>query len=145
MQHHIYDGGMHSAADERTNVAEPTDRRPDFCAEAMSPTMRIGILLGALFAASLVVFVVFGQALLPQGLFSISPFLAVYSIGILIAVGFFILLVFGALLGNNPRLRWDERAMWVAAFVLCGPFVLPLYWLMHVWPVPYQPSPYQKT
>jgi hypothetical protein len=34
--------------------------------------------------------------------------------------------------------------MWYAAFVLLGPFVLPLYWLMHVWPVPYQPTPYQK-
>lgn len=145
MQHHIYDGAMHSAADERVHVAEPTDRRPDFCAEAMSPTMRIGILMGTFLASGLVLLVVTSQALWPQGLFSVSPFLAVFSIGMLIATGFFTLLIFGALLGNNPRIRMDERALWVAAFILCGPFALPIYWLMHVWPVPYQPTPYQKT
>ncbi len=145
MQHHTYDGAMQSAADTRVVVAEPTDRRPDFCAEAMSPTMRIGILLGTFLASSLVLFVVIAQAILPQGLFSVSPFLAVFSIGMLIATGFFTLLIFGALLGNNPRIRTDERVLWIAAFILCGPFALPIYWLMHVWPVPYQPTPYQKT
>jgi hypothetical protein len=142
--HHTYDGSMHSAEDDRDVVAQPTDRRPDFCAEAMSPPMRIGILLGALFAAFTVLAVVIAKALLPQGLFGISPFLAVFSIGILIGTGFFVLLVFGALLGNNPRIRIEERIAWYMAFVFLGPFALPLYWLMHVWPVPYQPSPYQR-
>jgi hypothetical protein len=145
VQHHIYDGAMHSAADERAHAAEPTDRRPDFCAEAMTPAMRVGILLGSIFAAMLVVLVVGSQAIWPEGLFSVSPFLAVFSIGMLIAVGFFVLLVFGAMLGNNPRIKPDERAIWYAAFVLLGPFALPIYWLMHVRPIPYQPTPFQKT
>lgn len=142
--HHTYDGAMHSAEDDRDVVAQPTDRRPDFCAEAMSPAMRIGILIGSLFAALTVVLVVLAQALLPQGLFGVDPFLAVFSIGILIGTGFFMLLIFGALLGNNPRIGNEERVIWWLAFVLLGPFALPLYWIMHVWPVPYQPSPYQR-
>jgi hypothetical protein len=142
--HHIYDGAMHTADEERAHVAEPTDRRPDFCAEALSPGMRIGILLGSMFAASMVVVVVGAQAIWPLGLFSVSSFLAVMSIGLSIGTGFFMLLIFGAMLGNNPRIHTEERVMWYAAFVLLGPFVLPLYWIMHVWPVPYEPTPYQK-
>jgi hypothetical protein len=64
--HHMYDGAMHTAEDERVHAAEPTDRRPDFCAEALSPAMRIGILMGAMFAAMMVVVVVFAQAIWPQ-------------------------------------------------------------------------------
>jgi hypothetical protein len=135
---------MHSSEDDRDHIAEPTDRRPDFCAEAMSPALRIGILIGSMFAALTVIVVVASQAIWPEGLFTVSPFLAVFSIGILLGTGFFMLLVFGALLANNPRIRTEERVTWYLAFVLLGPFVLPLYWLMHVWPVPYQPSPYQR-
>jgi hypothetical protein len=141
--HHIYDGAMHTADEDRDQAAAPTDRRPDFCAEAMSPGMRIGILVAALVSAGLVVFVALAQAIWPQGLFSVSPFLAVMTIGMLVGLGFFTLLVFGALLGNNPRVQSEERVIWVASFILLGPFVLPLYWRMHVWPVPYQPTPYQ--
>lgn len=143
--HHIYDGSMETEDEERVQVAMPTDRRPDFVAEAMSPLMRVGILCGALFACAMVIFVVSAQAIWPEGLFSVSPFVAVFSIGMLIATGFFMLLVFGAILGNNPNITKTARGIWYASFILLGPFVLPLYWLMYVWPTPYVPSPYQKT
>ncbi len=143
--HREKDGSMQSEDDGRSYVAEPTDRRPDFCAEAMSPLLRIGILIGTLCAAALVVGVVAAQAIWPEGLFSVSPFVAVFSIGMLLAVGFFTLLIFGAMLGNNPRISKEARGVWYASFILFGPFALPVYWLIHVWPVPYEPSPYQKT
>ncbi len=142
--HRETDGSFESEDDSRVHMAEPTDRRPDFCAEALSPAVRIGILIGTLLAAALVVWVVAAQAIWPEGMFSVSPFMAIFSIAMLIAVGFFTLLVFGAMLGNNPRISREMRGVWYASFILFGPFALPVYWLMHVWPVPYEPSPYQK-
>jgi hypothetical protein len=68
----------------------------------------------------------------------------VFTIGVTLSLGFFMLLIFGALLGNNPRLSNGERYMWYALFALAGPVALPAYWIVEVWPVPYEPSPEQR-
>jgi hypothetical protein len=65
-------------------------------------------------------------------------------IGVTLALGFFMLLVFGALLGNNPRLSKGERMMWYTLFAIAGPVALPAYWIVEVWPVPFEPSPEQR-
>lgn len=138
------DGGMLAAEQDLQRVAEPSDRRPDFCAEALSPGVRLG-LLGALFiaVASLVV-TVFAMGVYPNGLLDVNTFFGVMMIGLTLGLGFFMLLVFGALLGNNPRLSAGERNMWYAMFALAGPVSLPVYWFKEVWPVPFQPSPEQR-
>ncbi|MDB4991112.1 MAG: hypothetical protein JWN04_6290 [Myxococcaceae bacterium] len=125
-------------------VAEPSDRRPDFCAEALSPGVRIG-LLGALFVAVGFLFLsVLAMGIYPNGLMDVSNLFGVMTIGATVGLAFFMLLVFGALLGNNPRLTRGERIMWYTMFALAGPVALPMYWLIEVWPVPFQPIPDQR-
>ncbi|MDB4972071.1 MAG: hypothetical protein JWN48_412 [Myxococcaceae bacterium] len=125
-------------------VAKPSDRRPDFCAEALSPGVRLG-LLGALFVAVAFLFIsVFAMGIYPNGLMDVNTMLGVMVIGATLGLAFFMLLVFGALLGNNPRLTRGERIMWYTMFALAGPVALPAYWLIEVWPVPFQPSPEQR-
>ncbi len=138
------DGAMLTADEDVMRVAEPSDRRPDFCAEALSPGVRIGLLVALLLAVLMLVVSIFAMAVLPNGLLDINSFFGVFTIGATLAMGFFMLLVFGALLGNNPRLSNGERYMWYTLFALAGPVALPAYWLIEVWPVPYQPSPEQR-
>jgi len=138
------DGSMLTADEDVMRVAEPSDRRPDFCAEALSPGVRLG-LLGALFVAvSFLVVSVVAMGVYPNGLLDVNTFLGVMTIGATLGLGFFMLLVFGALLGNNPRLTPGERGMWYAMFALAGPVALPMYWFKEVWPVPFEPSPEQR-
>jgi len=138
------DGAMLTADEDVLRVAEPSDRRPDFCAEALSPGVRIGLLVALLAAVAMLVASLFAMAVLPNGLLDVNSFFGVFAIGTTLAMGFFMLLVFGALLGNNPRLSNGERYMWYTLFALAGPVALPAYWLIEVWPVPYQPSPEQR-
>lgn len=138
------DGAMLTADEDLQRVAEPSDRRPDFCAEALSPGVRLGLLAALLFAVTLLFVSVFAMAIYPNGLLDVSTFLGVFTIGATIALGFFMLLVFGALLGNNPRLNKGERIMWYTLFAIAGPVALPAYWLVEVWPVPFEPSPEQR-
>jgi len=138
------DGAMLTADEDLTRVAEPSDRRPDFCAEALSPGVRLGLLATLLFAVTLLFVSVFAMAVFPNGLLDVNTFLGVFTIGATLALGFFMLLVFGALLGNNPRLNKGERILWYTLFAIAGPVALPAYWLVEVWPVPFEPSPAQR-
>ena len=138
------DGSMLTAERDVMRVAEPSDRRPDFCAEALSPGVRIGLFVALLFAVGMLFLSVLAMALWPNGLLDLNSFAGVMMIGVTLALGFFMLLVFGALLGNNPRLSKGERMMWYTLFAIAGPVALPAYWLVEVWPIPYEPSPAQR-
>ena len=127
-------------------VAQPSDRRPDFCAEALSPGVRIG-LLGALMVAIGFLFVsVFAMGVYPRGIldFGGNSIYGVMLVGTTMGLAFFMQLVFGALLGNNPRLTKFERITWYTMFAFAGPIALPTYWLIEVWPIPFQPSAEQR-
>ncbi|HVZ35440.1 MAG TPA: hypothetical protein VG963_23595 [Polyangiaceae bacterium] len=138
------DGSMLTADEDVLRVAEPSDRRPDFCAEALSPGVRIGLLVALLVAVATLLVSIGALTIYPNGLLDVNSFLGVFSIGATLALGFLMLLVFGALLGNNPRLTKGERIMWYTLFAIAGPVALPAYWLIEVWPVPYEPSPSQR-
>lgn len=139
-----YEGSMQTAEEDVVEVVQPTDRRPDFCAEALSPGARLILIASTMFLIGLVVFFFASAAIWPGGLYEVSQFAAVELTGVMLALGFFVLLFYGALLGNNPRLNKVERIMWYLAFGLAGPFALPAYFIVHVWPVPYQPTSVQK-
>jgi hypothetical protein len=138
------DGSMLTADQDVVRVAEPSDRRPDFCAEALSPGVRIGLFVALMFAVGTLFFSVLAMAIWPNGLLDVNSFFGVFTIGVTLSLGFFMLLIFGALLGNNPRLSNGERYMWYTLFALAGPVALPAYWIVEVWPVPYEPSPEQR-
>lgn len=135
---------MLTADQDVARVAEPSDRRPDFCAEALSPGVRIGLLVALLSAVGMLFFSVLAMAIWPNGLLDLHGFTGVLLIGLTLSMGFFMLLVFGALLGNNPRLTKGERIMWYTLFAIAGPVALPAYWVVEVWPVPFEPSPAQR-
>ena len=139
-----YEGSMQKEDEAVVEVAEPTDRRPDFCAEALSPGIRATLLAATMFLVGLIVFFVISSALWPGGLFDVSQFAAVETVGVMIALSFFLLLFYGALLGNNPRLTKMERIGWYFAFGLAGPLALPAYFIVHVLTVPYQPTSVQR-
>jgi hypothetical protein len=138
------DGSFLTANQDVLRVAEPSDRRPDFCAEALSPGVRIGLLAALLVAVGMLFVSVFAMAMYPNGLLDVNSFIGIEGIGLTVALGFFMLLVFGALLGNNPRLSSGERVLWYTLFAIAGPVALPAYWLIEVWPVPFEPSPEQR-
>jgi hypothetical protein len=132
------------AEDNLKELAEPGDRRPDFCAEALSPGVRIGLLTALMVAIGFLFVSVFAMAIYPNGMLDVSGFGGVMMIGATLGLGFFMQLVFGALLGNNARLSKGERMLWYTMFALAGPVALPVYWLVEVWPIPFQPSPDQR-
>lgn len=139
-----YEGSMETEEEAVAELVKPTDVRPDFCAEALSPTSRFTLLSTTLFLVGLIVFFVVSAAIWPGGLFDLSQFVAVEATGVMVALSFFLLLFYGALLGNNPRLAKAERIMWYVAFALAGPLALPAYFIVHVLPVPYQPTSVQR-
>jgi hypothetical protein len=138
------DGSFIDAELNVARLAEPSDRRPDFIAEALSPGVRIGLLVALLTAIGFLFGSVFAMAIYPNGLLDVNSFLGVMTIGATVGLGFFMLLIFGALLGNNARLTKGERIMWYTMFALAGPVALPAYWLIEVWPIPFEPSPQQR-
>jgi len=138
------DGSMLTADQDVVRVAEPSDRRPDFCAEALSPGVRIGLFLTLLLSVGMLFFSIIAMLIWPNGLLDLNGIFGVMTIGLTLSMGFFMLLVFGALLGNNPRLSKGERMMWYTLFALAGPVALPAYWIVEVWPVPFEPSPEQR-
>lgn len=138
------DGSMLTADQDLTRVAEPSDRRPDFTAEALSPGVRLGLLAALAVAVTSLVASVFAMGIYPNGLLDVNSFFGVMAIGGTLGLGFFMLLVFGALLANNPRLSPAERNMWYVMFALAGPVALPVYWFKEVWPIPFEPSPEQR-
>jgi hypothetical protein len=129
---------MLSADRDIVRVAAPTDRRPDFIAEALSPRFRIGLLLATLSADIGLIFAVMSVAVSPGFLFSSGLFGTLLVAGTLVMT-FVVFLVFGALVGNNPRLSTRARITWYSLFALFGPVMIPCYWLMHVWPARYEP------
>lgn len=138
------DGSFLDAEGDVARLAEPSDRRPDFIAEALSPGVRIGLLLALLVAIGFLFASIVAMAIYPHGFLDVSNFFGVMVIGATLGLGFFMQLVFGALLGNNARLSRGERTMWYVMFGLAGPVALPMYWLYEVWPVPFEPSPEQR-
>src|ERR1700712_1442347 len=108
-------------------VAEPSDRRPDFCAEALSPGVRIGLLVALFVAVGFLFLSVLAMGIYPNGLMDVNNLFGVMTIGATVGLAFFMLLVFGALLGNNPRLTKGERIMWYSMFALAGPGALAVY------------------
>lgn len=137
-------GSFLEADEDVLRVAEPSDRRPDFCAEALSPGVRLGLLGALMVAIGFLVLSLGAMAIYPNGLLDVNSFFGVMAIGATLGLAFFMQLVFGALLGNNPRLSRGERIMWYTLFFLAGPVSLPAYWLVEVWPVPFEPSPAQR-
>lgn len=138
------DGSMLTADEDLARVAEPSDRRPDFTAEALSPGVRLGLLAALALAVFTLFASVFAMGIYPNGLLDVNSFFGVMAIGATLGLGFFMLLVFGALLANNPRLSPAERNMWYVMFALAGPVALPVYWFKEVWPIPFEPSPEQR-
>lgn len=138
------EGSMLTADEDVLRIAEPSDRRPDFCAEALSPGVRLGLLAALLVAIAFLFISVLAMAIWPNGLLDVNSFLGVFVIGATLGLAFFMQLVFGALLANNPRLSTGERGMWYTLFAIAGPVALPAYWLIEVWPVPFEPSPEQR-
>lgn len=137
---HPEGSSMKPEEEDVLDVAAPTQRRPDFCAEALSPPIRIGLLILALFAATLLVILVATMAIWPTGgLLEAHEFAGVMAIGLEVGLTFIVFLVYGALLANNPRLTKGERIWWYVLFTIAGPIALPAYWFKHVWPVPYLP------
>lgn len=131
---------MKDEEEDVVDVATATQRRPDFCAEALSPAIRIGLLFVALTAAGLLFFVVLSMGIWPEnGLMAMGDFAGVMTVGLWIGLTFITFLVYGALLGNNPRLSGPERTFWYTMFAFAGPVMLPVYWFKEVWPVKYEP------
>jgi hypothetical protein len=131
---------MKTPEEDVVDVALPTQRRPDFVAEALSPSIRIGLLMLELFTAGLLFFMVLAMGIWPeQGVLAIGEFFGVLMIGAWWGLTFIVFLVYGALLANNPRMEKWERVYWYTLFALAGPVALPVYWFLHVWPAPYEP------
>lgn len=120
-------------------IAAPTDRRPEFIAEALSRRFRVGLLLATLIAALGLVVCIVTAAVSPGFLLTHGLYGALL-VGGTLTLTFAVLLVFGSLAGNNPHLTARRRMVWYALFVLAGPVMLPSYWLMHVWPAPVEPG-----
>jgi hypothetical protein len=121
-------------------IAAPTDRRPQFTAEALSPQFRVGLLLATLIAAMGLVVSIASAAVSPGFLFARGLYGALL-VGGTLTLSFAVFLVFGALVANNPHMTHRQRVVWYGLFALAGPVMLPSYWLMHVWPAPFVPRP----
>jgi hypothetical protein len=115
------------------------EARPELSAESFSPRMRIGLLLITLFGEALMVLFAVKAMTSPMGMLDADPFLAVYLGGILVGMGFFLMVIYGGLMGNNKLITSDGRIVWYVAFTFIGPIALPAYWFIHVWPAPFQP------
>lgn len=119
-------------------VAEE-EGRPELSAETFSMRMRIGLLLITMFGEALMVWFAVQAMTSPMGALDRDPFLAVYLGGIQIGLGFFLMVIYGGLMGNNRLINSDGRILWYVAFTFIGPIALPAYWFMHIWPAPYEP------
>jgi uncharacterized membrane protein YedE/YeeE len=129
---------MLSAEEDIRRIAAPTDRRPEFIAEALSPRFRVGLLLATLLTelglvACLATATLSAGSLLGSGLFGVLLGAAT------LVMTFVLFLVYGNLVSNNSRLSTRGRTAWLFAFLVAGPVTVPLYWLMHVRPTPFEP------
>jgi len=122
----------------RDQVADE-EERPDLSVESFSPAMRIGLLVITMFGVGLLLSMVIAAAVLPNGLLDVNLFLGAYTGGIAVGLGFFLMVIYGGLVGNNRRLGPDAKIVWFMLFASIGPVSLPVYWFMHVWPAAYEP------
>jgi hypothetical protein len=129
---------MLSADEDIRRIAAPTDRRPEFIAEALSPRFRVGLLLATLLTELGLVACLATATLSPGSLLGSGLFGVLLGAATLVMT-FVLLLIYGNLVGNNPRLSTRGRMGWFLAFLFAGPAMVPLYWLMHVRPAPFEP------
>ncbi len=131
---------MKSAEEDVFDVSAATQRRPNFCAEALSPRSRLVLLLLALAMAALSFVVILSLGVWPNaGLLALNELAGVMTTGLWMTLTFVVFLVYGALLANNPRLSKAERITWYVLFTFAGPVSLPLYWFKEVLRVKYEP------
>jgi hypothetical protein len=123
----------------RAQALADEEERAELSAESFSSGMRIGLLLITMFGELLMLAFVVAAVFYPKGMLDYDPFLAVYLGGILVGMGFFLMVIYGGLAGNNPRLNAGGRMTWFMAFAAIGPIALPAYWFIHVWPAPLEP------
>lgn len=116
------------------------DRRPYFCAEAMTPRFRTGLLMLTLLAEALLFFVVLTISVAPNGPLDVSGLAGALTVGTMLVLTFLVLVVFGALAGNNAHLSKKARTAWYAAFLFAGPVAIPCYWRIHVRSAPFEPA-----
>ena len=132
---------MFPSPEDLRRVVAPTDRQPELCVEALSKRLRLGLLLTSLVSVAACTLAVFAMAIWPEGVLDVSQLGGVEFIGLSLALTFFMLVVFGTLVANNPRLSSWQRVSWYACFLSCGPFMLPAYWLVHVRDAGCRPAP----
>jgi hypothetical protein len=101
--------------------------------------MRVGLLLITLAGEALMAAFVMAAVYYPRGMLDYDTFLAVYLGGIQVGMGFFLMVIYGGLVGHNPRLNDAGRMIWFMSFAIIGPISLPAYWFIHVWPAPVRP------
>lgn len=133
------ENSMLSSERDILRIASVMNRRPHFIAEAFSPRFRIGLLVATLLAVLGLILALLNVAVAPGFLFS-SGLFGTFLVGGTLVLTFAVFLVFGALVGNNPRLTTRARITWYSVLALFGPVMIPCYWLMHVWPAPYEPT-----
>src|SRR5690349_14327207 len=110
---------------EFAEVVAEEEKRPELSAEAFSNGMRIGLLLITMFGEALMVWFAVQAMVSPMGALDTDPFLAVYLGGILVGLGFFLMVIYGGLMGNNPRIPAEGRILWYVMFTFIGPISLP--------------------
>jgi hypothetical protein len=42
---------------------------------------------------------------------------------------------------KNPRIQQTNRVVWVIVLLFGGVIAMPIYWYLHIWPEPVEPSP----
>lgn len=117
----------------------PSDERPSFIAEGLSPHFRLGLLLATLLTDVGLFVIVIAAALHPGSLLR-SGLFGVLLGAATVTIAFALLLVFGTVIGNNPRLSTGQRTGWFIAILLAGPVMVPVYWLMHLRSAPFDPA-----
>jgi len=123
-------------ADRREMLKD--ELRPDLSIEAFTTRMRWGLLVLTLFEEALLVLLVLSMAIWPNGVLDMQSFVGVLAIGTWIAMAFFLLVIYGGLVLNDPRHSTLNRTLWLSAFLFAGPVSVPWYWRLYLLPAPYK-------
>lgn len=118
--------------------AEDEDLRPEFCAESMSWGMRFTVLMLTLLQMVLVPATMLAVIVSPLGVLAMGVFGAVWIAGV-VALSWFLLMLFVAMLENNAALGAGERRVWFVLFLMLGPAAWLPYFGLHVWQAPRVP------
>lgn len=125
--------------EQRAEALAEEQGRAELTAESLTPRMRVGLLLITLLGEGLMLAFAIAAIYYPQGMLDYDPFLAVYLGGILVGMGFFLMVIYGGFVGHNPRLNAGSQMVWFMSFAAIGPIALPAYWFIHVWRAPVKP------